>query len=261
MMNETEFLIVLSGIVGLMMGSFFNVCVHRIPRRESIVTPGSHCPSCNHAIAWYDNIPLVSWSILKGQCRHCAQPISFRYPVLEAVVGLSWAGLAMHFGLSVMLLQALFLVSFLWILSLIDLETGLLPDVLTYPGMVAGLLFSAYFGHLQDGVIGCVAGYAFFWLVNKGYWLVTRQEGLGHGDFKLLAMLGAFMGWQALPFIVFASSVIGAVLGGAWLWLNKQQRQSHIPYGPFLALAGMVWFVWHEQILYNYLHAVGVNLQ
>ena len=259
MILQSAFVITLFGILGLMFGSFFNVCVHRIPLRKSIVTPGSHCPSCSHAIAWYDNIPLLSWLLLKGHCRYCAQPIAIRYPLLEGVVGISWAWLAAHYGLTPVLLQALVLVSLLWILSWIDLETGLLPDVLTYTGMLAGLGFAWYFGYIEDALIGCVAGYGVFWLVSKVFLLLTGKQGMGHGDFKLLAMLGAFMGWQALPFIIFASSFIGVLVGGLWLWVAKKGRQAQIPFGPYLALAGIVWFIWGFHIIEGYISLLGAS--
>jgi len=147
----------------------------------------------------------------------------------------------------------------LWVLSWIDLETGLLPDALTYSGMFVGLGFAWYFGYIQDALIGCVAGYAIFWLVNKIFLLLTGKQGMGHGDFKLLAMLGAFMGWQALPFIVFASSLTGAVIGGLWLWLAGGDSQVQIPFGPYLALAGMLWFIWGIDIIDTYLSLVGVS--
>lgn len=228
---------------------FANVCVHRIPLRISVVTPGSRCPSCENAIAWYDNIPLLSWLLLGGKCRHCKSVISFRYPLLEFFMGISWAGLAWHFGPSAILLQALLLVSLLWVLTLIDLETGLLPNVLTFPGIVIGLIFSYWLGYFQDAVIGAVIGYVAFWLIARLFLLITGREGMGYGDFKLLAMLGAFMGWQALPFIVFVSSLVGAVVGSVLLLVARKDMRAEIPFGPYLAAAGMLWFLWGADIL------------
>ncbi|MDX8396108.1 MAG: prepilin peptidase [Mariprofundaceae bacterium] len=244
------------GIYGLMFGSFANVCVYRIPLQKSIVSPGSHCPLCTHAIAWYDNIPLMSWLLLRGKCRHCASAISFRYPLLELLMGLSWAWLAWRYGFSLALLQALVLASLLWILTLIDLETGLLPNALTFPGIAIGLGFSWFMGQPVDALIGVVAGYGVFWLVARIFLLITGREGMGYGDFKLLAMLGAFMGWQALPFIVFASSLTGAVVGTLLLLMTRQSMRVEIPFGPYLAIAGMVWFLWSEFILTWYFHVM-----
>jgi len=258
-MSEMELLILSAGLFGLLFGSFANVCVHRIPLRLSVVTPGSRCPACKHEIAWYDNIPLLSWIILGGKCRHCEAPISIRYPILELLMGLSWAGLAWHFGPNLILLQALLLVSLLWVLTLIDLETGLLPNVLTFPGIAIGLAFAWWFGYFQDALIGAVVGYGAFWLIARLFLLVTGREGMGYGDFKLLAMLGAFMGWQALPFIVFASSLVGAIVGTLFLLLAKRNMQTEIPFGPYLAAAGMIWFLWGADILHFYAGMIRVH--
>ncbi|HKI61836.1 MAG TPA: prepilin peptidase [Mariprofundaceae bacterium] len=246
------------GLLGLIFGSFANVCVYRIPRHESVAFPGSHCPKCQHAIEWYDNIPVFSWLLLCGRCRHCSMPISWRYPLLELLMGTSWAALAWYFGPSAALLEALVLFFLLWVLSVIDIETGLLPNVLTFPGIALGLAFSWWLGDWQDGLIGAVAGYGIFWLVARVFLLATGREGMGYGDFKLLAMLGAFMGWQALPFIIFASSLVGAVAGSVFLMLSKRGFRAEIPYGPYLALAGMAWFVWGGDILLWYMGITGV---
>ena len=251
-------LVLLTALLGLMVGSFANVCVYRIPRRESIVFPGSHCPLCGHAIAAYDNIPLLSWLLLGGRCRHCHAAIAWRYPLLELVMALSWGFLAWHYGPVPQLVVALSLFFLLWVLSFIDLETGLLPNVLTYPGIVLGLAFSFWQGHGMDSVIGAVAGYGVFWLVAQLFFRLTGREGMGYGDFKLLAMLGAFMGWEALPFIVLASSVVGTVAGMIILLLARKGLRAEIPFGPYLALAGMIWLLWGEQILHWYLNMAGI---
>jgi len=252
-MDVQSFIILTCGILGVLVGSFSNVCVYRIPRGESVVFPGSHCPICNHDIAWYDNIPLFSWLMLGGKCRHCACNIAVRYPILEALMGLSWAYLAYHYGFNPILLQAIVFISLLWVLTLIDLETGLLPNILTLPGIVAGLLFAWWFGFFVDAAIGAVAGYSVFWLIARVFLLFTGKEGMGYGDFKLLAMLGAFMGWQALPFIVFVSSSVGAIIGIVYLKLAHKSRYAQIPFGPYLALAGMLWFLWGEGFLQWYM--------
>jgi len=258
-MDAASFLILSAGVVGLIFGSFANVCVHRIPLHISVVFPGSRCPACGHAIAWYDNIPLLSWAMLGGKCRYCKSAISIRYPLLELLMGLSWAALAWHFGFTPVLLQALLLVSLLWVLTLIDLETGLLPNVLTFPGMAIGLGFAYWFGYFQDAVIGAILGYGVFWLVARLFLVVTGREGMGYGDFKLLAMLGAFMGWQALPFIVFASSFVGAVAGTVLLLVARKEMRTEIPFGPYLAAAGMIWFLWGAEILQWYAGLIRVG--
>ncbi len=242
-------LVLICAMLGLLFGSFANVCVYRIPRRESVIVPGSHCPCCARPIAAHDNIPLLSWLILRGECRACSAPIPWRYPLLELLMGASWGGLAWHYGATPALAEALTLFFLLWALSFIDLETGLLPDALTLPGIILGLGFSIWQGDWQSALIGAAAGYGLFWMVARLFLLITGREGMGHGDFKLLAMLGAFMGWQALPFIVFASSVVGVVVGSIFLLLAKRGLRAEIPYGPYLAAAGMVWFVWGGDIL------------
>lgn len=245
----TDFLILACALFGLVFGSFANVCVYRLPRHASIIFPGSQCPSCSHAIAWHDNIPIISYLWLKGRCRHCGSSILIRYPLLELCMGASWAGLAWHFGATPQLLMAITLVSLLWILSLIDLETGLLPNALTLPGIALGLAFSAWTGNPLDSLIGAVAGYSVFWVVARTFLLITGREGMGYGDFKLLAMLGAFFSWQALPFIVFLASAVGAVTGGLFLLASGRQARTPIPFGPFLALAGVIWLLAGELLL------------
>lgn len=248
-MSITMFMIAASGLLGLLFGSFANVLVHRLPRGESIVFPGSHCPHCAHAIAWYDNIPVVSWMLLGGRCRHCAAPVAVRYPLMEAGLGMIWALLAWHFPASLALGSALVLSFLLWVLTWIDLETGLLPDALTLPGIAIGILFAAIGGQLIDSLIGAAAGYAVFWLVARLFLLLTGREGMGQGDFKLLAMLGAFLGWQALPFVIFLSSFVGAIVGSLYLLLTRNSMRAEIPFGPYLAAAGMIWLVWGEALL------------
>jgi len=240
-------------LLGLIFGSFANVLVYRLPKGESIVTPGSRCPSCGHAIAWFENIPLVSWLALKGHCRYCRETIPVRYPLLELCMGLTWGYMAWHFGWSSGLVMALTLSMILWVLTWIDLETGLLPNAITLPGIGIGIIFSMVTGHMMDGVLGAVAGYGVFWLVARIFFLLTNREGMGYGDFKLLAMLGAFLGWQALPFIIFLSSVCGAVIGSLYLLLARKHIYTQIPFGPWLAVSGMIWLLWGPGLLSWYL--------
>ncbi len=240
-------------LLGLIFGSFANVLVYRLPRGESIVAPGSHCPSCGHALAWFENIPLISWLSLKGHCHHCGVAISARYPLLELCMGLTWGYMAWHFGWSLELALALTLSMLLWVLTWIDLETGLLPDALTLPGIGIGIVFGLATGHLMDGVMGAVVGYGVFWLVAKVFFLLTGREGMGYGDFKLLAMLGAFLGWQALPLVIFLSSLCGAVMGGLYLLLMRKNAHTQIPFGPYLAASGMIYLLWGPDFLAWYL--------
>ena len=262
MMDMHLMLTLYIGMIGLLIGSFANVCVHRIPRGESVVKPRSKCPTCNTEIAWYDNIPIISWLILGRKCRHCRNPIAWRYPMLELSMGLTWAAIAWFYPLDqyspIFVLQAIILFTLLWILTLIDLETFLLPNALTFPGIGIGLLLAWQQGYIIDAIIGAVAGYGIFWLVAKLFLLATGREGMGQGDFKLLAMLGAFMGWQALPFIIMLSSITGAIIGTATLLLANKGLKAEIPYGPYLAAAGLIWFFWGSQILHWYQNFVGL---
>ncbi|MDX8411247.1 MAG: prepilin peptidase [Mariprofundaceae bacterium] len=249
-------LIASCGLLGLLVGSFSNVCVHRLPRGASVVSPGSHCPKCGQAVAWFDNIPLLSYFILRGRCRHCASPITLRYPVLEALMGLSWAALAWYYGLQPVLAMAIVFITLLWILTLIDLETFLLPDVLTLPGIVIGLGFSFWFGYGIDSLIGAACGYGVLWAVARLFLLLTGREGMGYGDFKLLAMLGAFLGWQALPFIILVSSLVGAIVGSLYLLMARKEARTEIPFGPYLAAAGVLYLLWGPQAIRWYIDMV-----
>ncbi len=255
-MDAHLFLTLYIGIIGLLVGSFANVCVHRIPRGESVVSPRSQCPNCQHLIAWYDNLPILSWLLLGRKCRYCKHPIAWRYPLLELTMGLMWASIVwfypVHSYNPIFLAQAISLVTLLWILTLIDLETFLLPNALTFPGIALGLAFAAYFGFFLDSLIGAVAGYGVFWLVARLFLIFTGKEGMGQGDFKLLAMLGAYMGWQAIPFIILLSSVTGAVIGSMALIISKKGLRAEIPFGPYLAAAGVIWFFWSVPILHWY---------
>lgn len=249
-----------AGLIGLLFGSFANVCIHRLPRHESIAFPPSHCPRCGHTIAPYDNIPVLSWLWLKGRCRHCGAVISWRYPLIELLMGAGWALMALLYGPTPALVGALLLWFLLLSLTIIDMETGLLPDMLTLPGVVLGIGWSFLMGYGVDAMIGAVAGYAVFWLVAKLFLLITGREGMGYGDFKLLAMLGAFMGWQALPFIILCSSLTGAVIGSVLLVLQRRGVwHAEIPFGPYLALAGMLWFVAGGDILAWYGGLIGLQ--
>ena len=250
-------------VLGLLVGSFLNVVIHRLPlmmeqrwQQEardilaleppadgtpiSLSKPGSRCPACGVAIKPWQNIPLVSWLALRGKAACCGVRISPRYPLVELLTGLMSAACAWRFGLSLELAGALALSWTLIALAFIDLDTQLLPDDLTLPLLWAGLLFSLVGGYasVQDAVIGAMAGYLSLWLVYWGFKLATGKEGMGYGDFKLLAALGAWLGWQALPQIILLSSIVGALSGIAMVLFKRQQRGAAMPFGPYLAAAG-----------------------
>jgi leader peptidase (prepilin peptidase)/N-methyltransferase len=214
------------------------------PERErfNLVTPRSRCPHCGTAIRPWHNLPVIGWLVLRGRCAHCGARISVRYPLVEALTGvLAAAGIAAY-GASAAGLGALLLTFALIALAFIDLDTQLLPDDLTLPLLWLGLLFNLWgtFAPLQDAVIGAIAGYGILWSVYWLFRLVTGKEGMGYGDFKLLAALGAWFGWQALPAIVLLASAVGAAVGVAMIVLVRHRRETPIPFGPYLAGAGLL---------------------
>ncbi len=268
---------ILSGLVGLFVGSFLNVVIHRLPKmmerewaaqcaelrgedlpppdRYNLVVPRSACPSCGHRIGALENIPVVSWLALRGRCRGCRAPISARYPVVEALTGALSAGMALHFGFGLPLAGALV---FTWVLvaaAFIDLDTTLLPDDLTLPLLWLGLLLNlgGTFVPLADAVIGAAAGYMVLWLVYQGFKLLTGKEGMGFGDFKLLAAIGAFLGWKLLPIVILFSSVVGAAVGIALIVFARHGRSVPIPFGPYLAAAGILALVWGDSLTRQWL--------
>jgi leader peptidase (prepilin peptidase)/N-methyltransferase len=252
-------------LLGLCVGSFLNVVIHRLPlmmEREwrlesaellgvepkdapapiSLSAPRSRCPSCGHAIAWHENIPVLSWLRLRGRCAACRAPISARYPAVEILTALLFAACGLHFGAQPAVLLWCALVATLIALAFIDLDTQFLPDSLTLPLLWAGIA-SAAFGWipvpLKDSVFGAMAGYLSLWFVFHAYRLIRSREGMGAGDFKLLAALGAWMGWQAIPSIILLASAVGAVVGIALIALRRHGRDVPIPFGPYLAGGGV----------------------
>ncbi len=251
-------------LFSLLIGSFLNVVIHRLPkmmeadwhvqcaelRGEAIADtpaynlwlPRSACPQCGHQITALENIPLISWLFLRGRCSACSTPISARYPLVEVLVAVLSAAVAWKWGVSMQTLGALLLVWMLVVLAFIDLDTTLLPDSLTLPLVWLGLLFNmnGLFVPLADAVIGAMAGYLILWSVYWLFKLVTGKDGMGYGDFKLLAAIGAWLGWQMLPVTLLLSSVVGAVVGIAMIVLVKHDRRVPIPFGPYLAGGGLV---------------------
>ena len=264
-------------VLGLLVGSFLNVVVHRLPimmqrdwraqAREflelpaepastfNLVLPHSHCPHCDHEIRPWENIPLVSWLALRGKCSSCRAPISKRYPLVELLCGLLSGYVAWHFGFSWQAGAMLLLTWGLLAMSMIDVDHQLLPDSIVLPLLWVGLIVNdlGLFASLSDALWGAVAGYLALWSVYWLFKLVTGKEGMGYGDFKLLAMLGAWGGWQVLPLTILLSSVVGAVLGTILLRVQKADSGTAIPFGPYLAIAGWIALLWGEQITASYL--------
>ncbi|MFM5257955.1 prepilin peptidase [Aeromonas veronii] len=266
-------------LFSLMIGSFLNVVIHRLPimlerewqaeyrsyfapdegatapERYNLMVPRSACPHCGHAITALENIPLLSWLWLKGRCRDCQAPISARYPLVELLTALLSVAVAMVITPGWGTLAALLLTWVLVALTFIDLDKMLLPDQLTLPLLWGGLLFNLANGFvpLADAVIGAMAGYLVLWSLYWAFKLLTGKEGMGYGDFKLLAALGAWLGWQALPIILLLSSLVGAVIGISLIALQKHHQGKPIPFGPYLAIAGWIALLWGDTITRWYL--------
>ena len=270
-----------AGLFGLMIGSFLNVVIHRLPimmerdwaaqcaelRGEampageplSLARPRSRCPKCGHQITVMENIPIISWLLLRGRCKGCAAPISFRYPLIEALTGLLFAFAAWHFGFTMAGLGALVFFGALIALTGIDFDTQLLPDDITLPLLWLGMALNAFgvYTDLKSAVIGAMAGYLSLWAVYWSFKLITGKKGMGYGDFKLLAALGAWLGWQMLPLTILLSSLVGAVVGIALMIFARHGRNVPIPFGPYLAAAGVIALLWGKPLTRAYL---GVHL-
>lgn len=249
-------LLILAFIFGTMVGSFLNVCVYRIPEGRSIVLPASHCRSCKKPIAFYDNIPLVSFLLLKGKCRHCAAPLSFQYPLVELLTGLLAAACLLKWGAGFTAAIWFIFCAALVVVTFIDLAHQIIPDVISLPGIVCGLLVSLLPGQpgFTGALIGAVLGGGSLYLIRLLYYAVTRQEGMGLGDVKLLAMMGAFLGWKSILFIIMAASFSGALLGIAVMIIKKKDGRYAIPFGPFLSLGAVCYLFCGQEMISWYLN-------
>jgi leader peptidase (prepilin peptidase) / N-methyltransferase len=234
--------VVLAGFVifGLAVGSFLNVCIHRVPRQASIVQPASSCPQCGYVLKWYDNIPVVSYVLLRGRCRQCKTSISIRYPTIEVVTMVIFVLHYLTFGLDIILIPRLLFACVLIVLFAIDLEHHLLPNVITLPGIVVGLAFSAMVPPgFRDALIGALLGGGILWLIGEAYYRYSGQEGMGGGDVKMLAMIGAFLGWKLVILTLVLSSILGSIVGVIVLAVRRGGLKYALPYGTFLALAAL----------------------
>lgn len=266
-------------LFGLLVGSFLNVVIHRLPvmmerewRREcslllevdqtekssetyDLIVPRSSCPHCHHQISALENIPVISYLFLKGKCRNCKSPISPRYPAIEISSGLVAVILAIHFGPTLPLLPAMVFSWSLLSLTMIDYDHKLLPDSITLPLLWLGIICNIFglYTDIYSSLFGVIAGYLLLWSVYMLFKLFTGKEGMGYGDFKLLAMLGAWLGWQYLPLIVIISSLLGSIVGGGLILLRSHTRTQPIPFGPYLALAGFIALVYGRELIGFYL--------
>ncbi len=238
-------------IAGACVGSFLNVCICRLPEGQSVVSPGSACPRCGHRISWWENIPLLSYLILRAKCRGCGGRISMQYPLVEALGGILALVLWNRFGPGIELaIYAPFLASLI-VISFIDLKHQIIPDVLSLSGIILGLFCSFFNPHLEwyDSFLGVIVGGGILYAIAAGYLLIARKEGMGGGDIKLLAMIGAYLGWQAVFLVIFLSAVVGSAVGIAILALRKGHRDSAIPYGPFLSGAAVITLFYGHEIM------------
>ncbi len=268
-----------SFIIGAFIGSFLNVVIHRIPvmlerqwksecqelltpdaniptlPKYNLSVPRSHCPACNHQVKAIENIPIISFLFLKGKCSSCGIKISSQYPFVELLTALFTTFIVWKFGFSLQALGGVFFTWFLIALSGIDIKTQLLPDNLTFPFLWLGIIFNLFstYTDLTSSVLGAIFGYLALWSVFHLFKLVTGKEGMGYGDFKLLAALGAWLGWQSLPLIILLSSAVGAIIGIFMIVSKLQERSQPIPFGPYLAIAGWIAMLYGEQLIALYL--------
>lgn len=278
-------LLMFAALLGLVVGSFLNVVIFRLPKmmeREwrdqcadildggaspgdrpayNLVVPRSRCPSCGHQVAAIENIPVLSYLVLKGRCADCGWRIPLRYPAVELLTGALSVLVVWKFGLGIQSAGALLLTWALVALAFIDFDTQFLPDSITLPFLWLGLAFNltGTFATIQASVIGAIAGYLVLWCVYHLFRLLTGKEGMGYGDFKLLAMLGAWLGWSALPLIILLSSLVGAVVGITMIALRGHDRNIPIPFGPYLAIAGWIALLWGGELLDAYLGVSGLS--
>jgi leader peptidase (prepilin peptidase)/N-methyltransferase len=231
------FVIVTAAAFGAVVGSFLNVCIHRLPLRQSIVWPASACPHCGHALAWFENVPVVSYAVLRGRCRSCGAPISSRYPVVEALTAAMFALAWWYYGPGVLLASRLVLGCALIVLFEIDREHQLLPHAITLPGIVVGFLFSLFAEPGWEGsLLGIAVGGGSLLAVGYTYYWLRNEEGLGMGDFKMLAMIGAFLGWRLTLVTLMMASFVGSIVGVALIVARRGGMKSALPFGTFLAL-------------------------
>ncbi len=275
--------LLLIAVVGLAVGSFLNVVILRLPPRlawqwqtsagspgtvadpakppPGLVRPGSRCPTCKQSIRWWENIPVLSYVLLRGRCSHCDSHISLRYPAVEALTALLSITVVWVLGLDWQLAAALILTWGLIVLSFVDLDHMLLPDVITLPLLWLGLLVNLAGGFCDIGsaVIGAVSGYLVLWIIFHLYRMISGREGFGYGDFKLLAALGAWLGWQMLPLVLLLASLCGAVIGITLIMLTPREARQPLPFGPYLAVAGWIVLLWGDALLAAYLQFAAIN--
>lgn len=235
-------------IFGAIWGSFFNVCIYRLPRGISIIWRGSFCPKCSNPIKWYDNIPILSFLILKGRCRNCNENIKLRYPLVELLTACMFLYLGGLYGLKPELLIWVFFFSLLILIAFIDLETFLVLDKVIYPGIGIGIILSIFLWRSFDNILGFLFGFFIIFLVAKGSKIFLKVEGMGDGDKWIAGLIGLFLGFKLLVSSLLISSICGITIGGLLILMGKKKRRDYIPYGPYLAFGSLVSFIFKEKI-------------
>ena len=242
-------------ILGLIVGSFSNVCIYRIPKNESIIYPASHCPKCNSPIKPIDNIPLLSYILLKGRCRNCKSKISIQYPIVELLTGLIYLIISLIYGLSVQTLIYIILSSALIIIAFIDLDQQIVPDVISLPGIVIGFIISFFVTYISfiNSALGILAGGGIILIIGLAGSVIFKKEAMGGGDVKLAAMIGAFLGWRYIIISLFLGFFIGALAGIILILSKIKSKEDMVPFGPFIVLGSFITILWGEKILSWYL--------
>ena len=252
-MHEGQLLLplLIAGLFGALIGSFLNVCIYRLPRQESIAWPGSHCPKCSHPIAWYDNIPILSYFALAGRCRHCTVRIPFRYPLVEILNALGYVGLLWFFGLSWTAAVYGLLYSALLVVAGTDLSHKIIPNAVTFPGIIVGLVCASIILPLGflNSVLGILVGGGILWLLAWASPYLFGKEGMGGGDIKLLAMIGAFLGWKPALMTIMVGSLLGSLVGVTLIAAQVIKREDYIPFGPFLVCGALVALFFGQPLL------------
>lgn len=254
-MNLHLYFSIIAFVTGSVVGSFLNVCIWRMPREESVVFPSSHCPNCSYHIRWYDNVPLLSYMLLKGKCRGCGMRISIQYPLVELLNGLLTLALFLKFGVSLSFLVLVLFSSALVVITFIDLEHQIIPDEISLSGIVIGFLTSFFIPGFTwtNSLSGILLGGGSLLFVAYAYQWLTKKDGMGGGDIKLLAMMGAFLGWKSIPFIIFISSLLGSVIGITIMLIQKKDSKFAIPFGPYLAFGALLYVFYGRRIITWYL--------
>lgn len=254
-MQTEAALLLIPALFGAIIGSFLNVVILRLPEEDtSIAFPASHCPKCLNSLSWYENIPILSYIVLRGKCSHCHTAISIQYPVVELLTAFLAVVVCYKFSYSIEAAGYFFLAAALLVIIFIDIHHQIIPDIISLPGIVIGFLFSLVSSNVtwQSSLIGLLLGGGLLYAIAYIYFFLRKQDGMGGGDIKLLAMIGAWLGWQSLPFVIFTSSLAGSIVGLIAMKWQKKGGNTRIPFGPFLSCAALIYTFYSEEILHFY---------